>query len=250
MTRAHMDAGGPDVHEAQRLLNQARNALQAAGLQDVEARITQLQRRLKTAEERARQLGVAKGIALHQLEAAHQTRTQQAQTAEHAEKQLAERNNAFGALLHAVADSLDLPANQVDDPVRYARQMTKGRDSRARLEEDLPRAYSAAEREQEGFLVAVAEYQALVGADDRFGLRPPTKRELQLAPQGWLLDVARAWRAQPTCGCCSTTSTSPSSSCSRPSPSASRASSATSSSARSSATLVDQLRARRASSRD
>jgi hypothetical protein len=93
-------------------------------------------------------------------------------------------------LLHTVADSLDLPANQVDDPVRYARQMMKGRESRQRLDDDLPRAFSAAEREQEGFLVAVAEYQAMVGADDRFGLRSPTKHGLALAPQGWLLDVA------------------------------------------------------------
>src|SRR6185312_44460 len=74
--------------------------------------------------------------------------------------------------------------------VRYARQLTKGRENRARLDDDLPRAFSQAEREQEGFLVAVAEYQALVGADDRFGLRAPAKSELALAPQGWLMDVA------------------------------------------------------------
>jgi hypothetical protein len=37
--------------------------------------------------------------------------------------------------------------------------------------------------------VVVADYQALVGADDRFGLRQPVKRELALAPQGWLLNV-------------------------------------------------------------
>ena len=30
----------------------------------------------------------------------------------------------------------------------------------------------------------------MVGTDDRFGLRPPNKRGLALAPQGWLLDVA------------------------------------------------------------
>ena len=101
-----------------------------------------------------------------------------------------QRTAAFGALLTTVADSLDLPANQVDDPARYARQMTKGRDSRSRLDDDLPRAFSQAEREQEGFLVAVGEYQALVGADDRFGLRSPAKTELALAPQGWLMDVA------------------------------------------------------------
>jgi hypothetical protein len=190
MTRAHMEQVDQNVLEAQRLLNQARNALRAAGLENVEARITQLQRQLKAAEERARQCGVAKGIALHQLESARQTHAQQSQAAERAEKQLAERNHAFGTLLHAVADSLDLPANQVDDPVRFARQLAKGRESRNRLDDDLPRTFSAAEREQEGFLVAVAEYQALVGADDRFGLRPPAKREMVLAPQGWLLDVA------------------------------------------------------------
>src|SRR5579871_1375664 len=190
MARAHMDQVDGEVQEAQRILNQARSALQAAGLQNVEARITQLQRRLKTAEERARQTGVAKGIALHQVESAKQARAAKASEAETAAKHLHARNTAFGALLTAVADSLDLPENQVDDPVRYARQATKGRDSRQRLEDDLPRAYSAAEREQESFLVVVAEYQALVGADDRFGLRPPVKRELALAPQGWLLDVA------------------------------------------------------------
>ena len=190
MARAHMDQVDNEVQEAQRLLNQARSALQAAGLQNVEARISQLQRRLKAAEERARQTGVAKGIALHQVEAAKQTHTSKAAAAQQAEQHLRSRNAAFGALLNAVADSLDLPANQVDDPARYARQMTKGRDSRSRLDDDLPRAYSAAEREQESFLVVVAEYQALVGADERFGLRPPVKRELPLAPQGWLLDVA------------------------------------------------------------
>ncbi|MGZ3582136.1 MAG: SbcC/MukB-like Walker B domain-containing protein [Ktedonobacterales bacterium] len=190
MVRAHMDQMDNEVQEAQRLLNQARGALQAAGLQNVEARITQLQRRLKTAEERARQTGVAKGIALHQVESAKQARDAKATVAHDAAKHLDARNAAFGALLHAVADSLDLPANQVDDPVRYARQATKGRDSRQRLDDDVPRAFSAAEREQESFLVVVGEYQALVGADDRFGLRPPVKRELALAPQGWLLDVA------------------------------------------------------------
>jgi energy-coupling factor transporter ATP-binding protein EcfA2 len=190
MARAQMDGVDQKVIEAQRLLNQARNALRAAGLEDVEARITQLQRQLKAAEEQARKTGVAKGIALHQQDAAKQERDHQAQTAEQATHQLNERNTAFGALLHAVADSLDLPANQVDDPVRYARQMMKGRESRQRLDDDLPRAFSAAEREQEGFLVAVAEYQAMVGADDRFGLRSPSKHGLALAPQGWLLDVA------------------------------------------------------------
>jgi ABC-type oligopeptide transport system ATPase subunit len=190
MTRAHMQQVDQTVLEAQRLLNQARSALRAAGLENVEARITQLQRQLKSAEERARQCGVAKGIALHQLEASRQTHSQQSRASEQAEKQLAERNHAFGLLLNAVADSLDLPANQVDDPVRFARQLTKGRESRNRLDDDLQRTFSAAEREQEGFLVAVAEYQAVVGADDRFGLRAPSKREMVLAPQGWLLDVA------------------------------------------------------------
>ncbi len=190
MARAQMDTLDQKVIEAQRLLNQARNALRAAGLEDVEARITQLQRQLKAAEENARKTGVAKGIALHQQDAAKQERDHQAQTAEQATHQLNERNTAFGALLHAVADSLDLPANQVDDPVRYARQTMKGRESRQRLDDDLPRAFSAAEREQEGFLVAVAEYQAMVGADDRFGLRSPSKHALALAPQGWLLNVA------------------------------------------------------------
>ncbi|WIG58786.1 MAG: hypothetical protein OJF49_001532 [Ktedonobacterales bacterium] len=189
MARAQMDTTDHDVQEAQRLLNQARSALHAAGLQDVEARITQLQRRLKAAEERARQTAVARGIAMHQMEAAKQARETHAATAADANAQLQKRNTAFGALLNAVADSLDLPANQVDDPVRYARGLTRGRDSRQRLEDDLPRAFSAADREQNSFLVAVAEYQALVGADDRFGLRPPVKRELALAPQGWLLDV-------------------------------------------------------------
>ncbi|HEY7850797.1 MAG TPA: SbcC/MukB-like Walker B domain-containing protein, partial [Ktedonobacterales bacterium] len=190
MTRAQMDVVDQKVIEAQRLLNQARNALRAAGLEDVEARITHLQKQLKTAEDHARKTGVAKGIALHQREAAKQERDQHAQTAQETGRHLDERNKAFGALLHTVADSLDLPANQLDDPVRYARQMMKGRESRQRLEDDLPRAFSAAEREQEGFLVAVAEYQAMVGTDDRFGLRSPNKHGLALAPQGWLLDVA------------------------------------------------------------
>src|SRR5262249_54272409 len=189
MARAHLDQVDREVQEAQRVLNQARAALQKAGLQDVETRITHLQRRLKASEDHARKTGVAKGIALHQVEAARHARETAATVADEVAKKLHARTGAFGALLHAVADSLDLPANQLDDPARYARQLTKGRDSRQRLEDDLPRAYSAAEREQEGFLVAVGEYQALVGADDRFGLRPPVKRELPLAPQGWLLDV-------------------------------------------------------------
>ncbi len=189
MARAYLDQCDHKAQEAQRLLNEARNALRAAGLEDFEARITQLQRRLKTTEEQARKAGVAKGIAIHQLDAARQACETQAQASARAATALEQRNAAFAALLNAVADSLDLPSNQVDDPVRYARQLTKGRENRLRLDDDLPRAFSQAEREQEGFLVAVAEYQALVGADDRFGLRAPVKSELALAPQGWLLDV-------------------------------------------------------------
>ncbi len=190
MARAYLDQCERKTMEAQRLLSEARNALRAAGLENFEARITQLQRRLKAAEEQARKAGVAKGIALHQMEAARQVRQTVEESANSASAALEQRTVAFGALLGVVADSLDLPANQVDDPARYARQLTKGRDNRSRLDEDLPRAFSQAERTQEGFLVAIAEYQALVGADDRFGLRAPAKTELALAPQGWLLDVA------------------------------------------------------------
>jgi Putative exonuclease SbcCD, C subunit/P-loop containing region of AAA domain len=189
MVRAHTQQAGAAVEEAQRLLDQARSALRAAGLENVEARITQLQRRLKEAEERARQLGVAKGVALHQLESSRQARAVQAEAMAAAGKLLAERNAAFELLMRAVADSLELPASQLDDPVRYARQLTKDRNSRNRLDDDLPRAFSQAEREQEGFVAAVGEYQTLVGSDDRFGLRAPAKHELSLAPQGWLLNV-------------------------------------------------------------
>jgi energy-coupling factor transporter ATP-binding protein EcfA2 len=189
MARAYLDQCERKTQEAQRLLNEARSALRAAGLENVEARITQLQRRLKAAEDQARKAGVAKGIALHQLEAAQHARQLAATAAANATATLERRTMEFGGLLTTVADSLDLPSNQVDDPARYARQLTKGRDSRSRLDDDLPRAFSQAEREQEGFLVAVADYQALVGADDRFGLRAPAKTELALAPQGWLMDV-------------------------------------------------------------
>jgi hypothetical protein len=189
MAREHLEQMDNEVQEAQRVLNQARSALQKAGLQNFEARITQLQRRLKEAEERARQTGVAKGIALHRVDSARRVQSEALVESEKASRHLHARSTAFGALLTAVADSLDLPAHQVDDPVRYARQLTKSRDSRERLDDDLPRAYSAAEREQESFLVVVADYQALVGADERFGLRQPVKREQTLAPQGWLLDV-------------------------------------------------------------
>src|SRR5262249_20195486 len=74
MARGYLDQVEREAEEAQRVLNQARTALQRAGLQDVEARITQIQRRLKAAEEQARKTGVAKGIALHQVEAARQAR--------------------------------------------------------------------------------------------------------------------------------------------------------------------------------
>ena len=100
MTRAQMDAVDQKVIEAQRLLNQARNALRAAGLEDVEARITHLQRQLKTAEEHARKTGVAKGIALHQREAARTgARPPRADAAQETGAHLDERNKAFGALL-------------------------------------------------------------------------------------------------------------------------------------------------------
>jgi hypothetical protein len=189
LARAHLEQAEQKAREAQRMLNEARSALRAAGLEDFEARITQLQRRLKAAEDHARQTGVAKGIALHQLEAARQAQASRGEAAQRTAAALAERNDEFAKLLRAVSDSLDLPATQVDDAVRYARQLTKGRESRQRLDDDLPRAYSAAEREQDGFLVAIAEYQALVGSDDRFGLRAPGKHGMALAPQGWLLDV-------------------------------------------------------------
>ena len=189
MARERARQADDAVTEAQRLLDQARGALRAAGLENVEARITQLQRRLKEAEERARQMGVAKGVALHQFDAAQQERAAQAAAAETATRTLGERNATFSDLLHAVTDSLELPAAQLDDPGRYARQLTKDRNSRTRLDDDVPRAFSAAEREQESFVAAVGEYQTLVGNDDRFGLRAPAKHEQPLAPQGWLLNV-------------------------------------------------------------
>jgi len=190
MARAQMDQVDVEVQEAQRSLNQARSAMTAAGLENVETHIHLLQERLKAAEEAARQAGVAKGVALHQVEAGLRERDLKAQQLQQVRARLEDRSKAYGALLLAVADSLSLPANQVDDPIRYVRQMMKGRDSRQRLDDDIPRAYSAAEREQENFLVVIAEYQALVGQDTRFGLRSPGKRELALAPQGWLLNVA------------------------------------------------------------
>ncbi len=57
------------------------------------------------------------------------------------------------------------------------------------MEDDLPRAFAASEREQEAFLASVGEYQAMVGVDDKFGLRQPSKIALVLAPQGFLMDV-------------------------------------------------------------
>ncbi len=47
MARAHREQVEQKAQEAQRILNEARNALRKAGLEDVETRITQLQRRLK-----------------------------------------------------------------------------------------------------------------------------------------------------------------------------------------------------------
>lgn len=190
MAHARMEQVDSKIGEAQRVLNDARTALRTAGLDDVETHMTQLQRRLKATEEHARAAGVAKGIALHQLDAARQAHAALAQDSRSADTLLAERSTAFGTLLAAVADGLDLPANQVDDPPRFARQLTKSRESRNRLDDAMPRAFSLAEREQDGFLVAVAEYQALVGTDERFGLRAPAKHSMALAPQGWLLDVA------------------------------------------------------------
>jgi hypothetical protein len=190
MARSYVQQTDDAVDEARRLLDQARSALRAAGLENVEARITQLQRRLKEAEERARQLGVNKGIALHQLDAARQQRATHGSSAEEAGRQMEARTSAFAALLEATTDSLEFTGAQLEDPARFARQLTKDRNSRGRLTDDLPRAYSAAEREQESFVAAVGEYQTLVGSDDRFGLRAPAKVESSLAPQGWLLDVA------------------------------------------------------------
>ncbi len=191
MARAHREQVEQKAQEAQRILNDARNALRKAGLENVETRITQLQRRLKEAEERARQTGVAKGIALHQLEAARRrAHAQQETLAQQAAAHFAERSEAFGALLAAVADSLDLPRTRWT--IRCATRASSPRAARAASAwmTTCRAPISLAEREQEGFLAAVGEYQAMVGADDRFGLRAPGKRNLALAPQGWLLDVA------------------------------------------------------------
>jgi hypothetical protein len=187
--RAHLAQADRDVDEAQRLLAAARGSLRAAGLENVELRMTDLQQRLKQAQEAARQMGVAKGVALHQL-AAMQTRYDAATSeAKTAQAHLNERNQHFADLLAATTSSLGLTEAALSDPARYARQLTRGRDSRSRLEDDLPRAFAAAERDQEGFLGAIGEYQAMVGMDDKFGLRQPTKKSLVLAPQGYLMDV-------------------------------------------------------------
>ncbi len=187
--RAHMAQADRDADEAQRLLAAARGSLRAAGLENVEQRMTELQQRLKTAQERARQMGVTKGVALHQLDAAQKRYEAATGEAKEAGAKLNERNQHFADLLNAVAESLELPETALSDPARYARQLTKGRDSRSRLEDDLPRIFAAAERDQEAFLAAIGEYQAMVGQDDKFGLRQPGKKALVLAPQGYLMDV-------------------------------------------------------------
>ncbi len=188
-TRAQMAQADRDVEEAKRLLATARGSLRAAGLENVEIRLTELQQRLRSAQESARQMGVARGVALHQLDATQQRFDAATAESQTAAKQLAERNQHFGDLLAAVASGLDLNESTIGDPGRYARQLTRGRDSRARLEDDLPRAFALAERDQEAFLAAIGEYQAMVGQDDKFGLRQPNKRSLVLAPQGYLMDV-------------------------------------------------------------
>ena len=178
--------------EAQRLLNQARNALRAAGLEDVEARITQLQRQLKDgggarAPDRRGQghrAAPAGGRADRRMRQQETRRSRRRPTSPSATTPLARCS-------HAVADSLDLPANQVDDPVRYARQTDEGPREPHSASKTTCRAPSALpSASRRASWCAVAEYQAMVGADDRFGLRAPSKRELALAPQGWLLDVA------------------------------------------------------------
>jgi energy-coupling factor transporter ATP-binding protein EcfA2 len=187
--RAHVAQADRDVDEAQRLLTAARGSLRAAGLDNVEAQMTELQQRLRAAQEIARQRGVAKGVALHQLEAAQQRFDTAQNEAKVAGQQLTERNQHFAALLTAVTDSLELSSATIEDPARYARQLTRGRDSRSRLEDDLPRVFAAAERDQEAFLASIGEYQSMVGQDDKFGLRQPNKTALVLAPQGYLMDV-------------------------------------------------------------
>jgi DNA repair exonuclease SbcCD ATPase subunit len=178
-----------NAEEAQRILTAARGSLRAAGLENVEQRITELQQRLRQAQEHARQMGVQKGVALHQLDAAQSRFDAATGDAQQARQQLDERNQHFGDLLRACADSVEMAEAALSDPPRYARQVTRGRDSRARLEDDLPRMLAAAERDQAAFLASIGDYQALVGQDDRFGLRQPGKRALTLAPQSVLMDV-------------------------------------------------------------
>ena len=104
-----MDVVDRKVKEAQRLLNQARDALQAAGLEDVETRITPVAAPLKTAEERARadrrrqrdRAASARGGQAGARAAGARRRRNR--------EQMDERNNGLRRLLHAVADSLDLP---------------------------------------------------------------------------------------------------------------------------------------------
>jgi hypothetical protein len=178
-----------DADEAKRLLEIARGSLRAAGLDNVELRLTELQQRLKAAQEVARQMGVNKGVALHQFDATQQRFDVAQNETKTAKQHLEERNGHFAAVLTAVTGSLELGEAALSDPARYARSLTKGRDSRARLDDDLPRQLAAAERDQEAFLGAIGEYQAMVGVDDKFGLRQPAKQQLQLAPQGYLMDV-------------------------------------------------------------
>ena len=191
--RAHASRWIRRCSEAQRILNQARNALRAAGLENVEARITQLQRQLKDGRgaRAPDRRGQGHRAASARGRADRRMRQQRRRWRSRRRPTSPSAATPSARCSHAVADSLDLPANQVDDPVRYARQTDQGPREPHSASTTTCRAPSApAEREQEGFLVAVGEYQAMVGADDRFGLRAPGKRELALAPQGWLLDVA------------------------------------------------------------
>ncbi len=189
IARAALSDADKAADDAQKLLMSARNALRDAGLENVEARITDLQKRLKTTQDRARQLGVAKGVALHQLEASQQRFENCAQSAQEQSAKLKDRNQHFGELLNAVARSLNLPETSISEPARFARQLTRGRESRSRLEEDLPRILAASEREQEYFLSAVGEYQSMVGVDEKFGLKQPARITLSMAPQGYLMDI-------------------------------------------------------------
>ncbi len=187
--RALLAQADKDAEEAQRLLATARGSLRDAGLENVEQRLTELQQRLKVAQEAARQMGVNKGVALHQLEAAQARYEAATNDARQARQHLDERNHHFADLIAACAGSIDLPESALSDPPRFARSLTKGRDSRSRLDDELPRVLAAAERDQSAFLAAIGEYQSLVGQDDKFGLRQPGKKSLALAPQSFLMDV-------------------------------------------------------------